>query len=1061
MLFKTFIAFGSRRGNMAAQRLKGILQRLFIFYLFYILLRGLQPVETSERTGGISCLFSVAKSLARVELSTTTRRVTTKLPKVPFQFKLSKACQLMKYCSLAALILLAGDISPNPGWNQPVLNKPGLKISHLNIRSLPAHFDEFRILMHDNPFDIMCLTETWLNSSDSNDEIHIDGYNIIRTDRDDVHRGGGTAIYYNAKLNARQRTDINAELDIEATWLEVTSPNRSKTLICSTYCPDKESYCIFRSDLERMLERASVEGSEQLYLGDFNQDLLPKKLSADARDLRQLLASYQFTQLIKDPTRITARSETLLDHIYTTDTGKVTASGVTQCSISDHSLTYVIRRARKQRGPSKNINYRNFKNYSTENFQDDLHQTSWESVNTSLTVEDGWNEFITTFTRVSDRHAPLATKRARAVTLPWLTNEIRAAMRKRDFYHRRAQKTKTDNDWIVYKDLRNKTTHLIRDSKRNYYSNVINANKKDQGKLWKTLKSAISNTKKSPHVGLLETTAGIKQEPHEIAHGFSDHFRTAVTKIRSNLQAVCTRSTPRKSSAVLRLSSIKEDFVCSELRKIKATKSTGLDNIPARLLKDGAVVISKPLTILLNRSLTEGTIPSDWKHATITPIHKSGSTSDAANYRPISTLPVFAKILERAVHAMVYSYLQEHRLLSKYQSGYRPLHSTCTCLADVTNKLLHNMDKGQLTGMVFLDLSKAFDTIDHYLMLDKLISLGFSDTAVIWFKAYLTDRTQSVRVNGVVSDPQPIQFGVPQGSILGPLLFITYINDLPSVVKNCDIQLYADDTLLFYSSNSIEDIESCLSADLSSIISWLDSNYLFLNYKKTKVMLTGTHQRLAKVNDFCVLVNSKTLGRVYQFKYLGLVLDPTLSWNDHIDHMSSKISSRLGMLRKARKVIPRDACITLYNAMILPLFDYCAAVWDGCSKTNRDYLDKLQARAASIIEGRKVVQSEIQELLGWPTLDTRRKYQICLQVFKCINGLAPAYLIDNFQFSRDFHHYNTRNKDQIRLPRAKTSKYQSSFKYHGAKTWNDLPAHIRNETGQAIFKNRLKKYLFL
>ena len=327
-------------------------------------------------------------------------------------------------------------------------------------------------------------------------------------------------------------------------------------------------------------------------------------------------------------------------------------------------------------------------NYSKENFQENLHNVSWDSVNTTLTVEDGWKEFIKTFTSVSDRHAPLATKRARAVTLPWLNSEIRALMRKRDFHHRRAQKTKTDNDWIIYKDLRNKTTHLIRESKRSYYSNVINANKKDQGKLWKTLKSVISSSKKSSHIGSLETTTGLKQEPQEIAHGFSEHFHTAIIKRRNNLQAVYTQLRLPRTRAIFQLTTVEEDLACSELRKIKTSKSTDLDNIPARLLKDGAIVISKPLTVLINRSLVEGAIPSEWKHATVTPIHKSGSTTDAANYRPISTLPVFAKILERAVHSMVYSYLQENRLLSKYQSGYCPLHSTSTCLTDVTNQIL-------------------------------------------------------------------------------------------------------------------------------------------------------------------------------------------------------------------------------------------------------------------------------------------------------------------------------------------------------------------------------------
>ena len=249
---------------------------------------------------------------------------------------------------------------------------------------------------------------------------------------------------------------------------------------------------------------------------------------------------------------------------------------------------------------------------------------------------------------------------------------------------------------------------------------------------------------------------------------------------------------------------------------------------------------------------------------------------------------------------------------------------------------------------------------------------------------------------------------------------------------DCDIQLYADDTLLFYSSNSVTDIESCLTRNLSSIRSWLDSNYLSLNYLKTKSMLVGTHQRLAKVEMFCVKASERTLSRVFKFKYLGVVLDPTLSWNDHIDHISSKISSRLGMLRKARKVIPREACVILYDSMILPLFDYCAAVWDGCGKTNRDYLDKLQRRAASIIEKRRVEQDEIYSTLGWLSFQSRRKYQVCLQVFKCLNNLAPVCLLNEFRFSSDIHNYNTGNKDLIRVPRAKTTKYQSSFRCNGA-----------------------------
>ena len=227
-----------------------------------------------------------------------------------------------------------------------------------------------------------------------------------------------------------------------------------------------------------------------------------------------------------------------------------------------------------------------------------------------------------------------------------------------------------------------------------------------------------------------------------------------------------------KASCIFGLSTIND---CKELKRIKTSKSTGLSNIPARLLKDGCNALAKPLAILMNRSFAEGAIPSDWKHAMVAPVFKVSSKKDPANYRPISVLPAFFKILERAVHTMVYHYLQENQLLTACQSGFRSLHSTRTCLIDTKKLLIHNNDKGLLTGTIFLVLSEAFDTLDHK-MQEKLSLLGFNTSPVLWFNEYLTNRTQSVIINGVVSDPQSIPFGVPQGSILGPLLFIVYIN---------------------------------------------------------------------------------------------------------------------------------------------------------------------------------------------------------------------------------------------------------------------------------------------
>ena len=372
------------------------------------------------------------------------------------------------------------------------------------------------------------------------------------------------------------------------------------------------------------------------------------------------------------------------------------------CAISDHSLVYLVRRSKKPSAGCKFIRYRCYKNYTPEKFCADLHFASWDSIDTSLTVDDAWESFKNILTNIIDQHAPIATKRARAETLPWLNADIRNHMKRRDHHHAKAIKLKTTEQWSIYRTLRNKTTSLIREAKRDYCSNLIEENKEDSAKLWKSLKSAISTNAKCSNIGCLDTTTGLTYEPKQIAQGLAHYFGSVVQKIRGGLLAPPRRSLlSPKTHHTFRLSTISEEFVRTELKKIRSSKSTGLADIPARLLKDGSEAIAKPLTLLMNRTISEGSIPSEWKHAVVTPVCKSDSKTDPANYRPISVLPVFSKILERAVHKMVYTYLQQHNLLSVYQSGFRSLHSTSTCLADVTNTLLKNIDNGQFTGLVF------------------------------------------------------------------------------------------------------------------------------------------------------------------------------------------------------------------------------------------------------------------------------------------------------------------------------------------------------------------------
>ena len=285
-----------------------------------------------------------------------------------------------------------------------------------------------------------------------------------------------------------------------------------------------------------------------------------------------------------------------------------------------------------------------------------------------------------------------------------------------------------------------------------------------------------------------------------------------------------------------------------------------------------------------------------------------------------------------------------------------------------------------------------------------------------------------------------------------------YINDLPLSARHCDFELYAEDTLLFFASNDTNTIEAKMISDLENVIQWLHSNFLVLNLGRTKIMLVGTHQRLATAQDFKIKANEVNIERVDHFKYLGDLMDQNLSWNDHTSYIGWKIASRLGMLRRARQVLPRSACTTLYNAMILPLFDFCAEVWDSCGIGNKNYLDKLNRRAASIIEHRSVEASELRTVLVWPSLQARRNYLKCLMVFKSLHTLAPSYLLTEFRHACEIHQYNTRHCDLLRLPVAKTTKCQGSFRYNGTSTFNSLPASVRSLRELAEFKRLAKRY---
>ena len=396
---------------------------------------------------------------------------------------------------------------------------------------------------------------------------------------------------------------------------------------------------------------------------------------------------------------------------------------------------------------------------------------------------------------------------------------------------------------------------------------------------------------------------------------------------------------------------VTESFVFKQLKGLKVKKATGLDRIPACLLKDSAAVITQSITLLVNLSLSTGIVPDEWKQARVVPLHKSGGREVMDNYRPISILPVISKIAEKAVNVQLQQYLTQHGLLNSFQSGFRRYHSTQTAVTYFCDTIRRSTDAGKLTGALFIDLKKAFDTVPHDDLICKLKRFGMEENSLAWLTSYLTNRSQAVCVEDELSSPMPVFSGVPQGSILGPVLFILYINDLPSCIQFSNIMMYADDTVIYLSSTTTLDIELKLNLDLVNLSQWLHHNKLVLNMKKTEFMTFGTRQRLAKqkCDETDISLNGQSIKHTDTFKYLGVVLDDTLSFNDHVDYVRTKVSKILGMFSRIRPSLTLEAANRLYKAMVLPVLDYCDAVWHECGQGNSDKMERLQRRAARII----------------------------------------------------------------------------------------------------------------
>ena len=507
-----------------------------------------------------------------------------------------------------------------------------------------------------------------------------------------------------------------------------------------------------------------------------------------------------------------------------------------------------------------------------------------------------------------------------------------------------------------------------------------------------------------------------------------------------------------------RLSPVRTRFVFDQLSELKVGKSTGLDGISVRFLKDGAEVLAGPLCHIVNLSITSEVVPSGMKDARVTPLFKKGSRLDCGNFRPVSILNVLSKVLERAVHAQFVSYLTKQGVLTESQSGFRPGFSTGTCLLGLSDYIKREMSKGKLVGLVLLDLQKAFDCVDHSILLDKLGKMGVG--SVDWFRSYLSGRRQCVLVDGVVSDFKEVTCGVPQGSILGPILFLCYVNDM-AISLGCHLSLYADDSTLVASGRNASELGAYLSGQLARCKDWMVDNKLSLHLGKTECILIGSKRRLKGAQDFRVLCDGSEVKRVSSVRYLGVMLDENFKGSVQGMSVIKKVASRLGFLYRSASLLDFDSRKVLCSSLVQPCIDFCVVSWYiGLSNKFKERLDVLQRKMVRYIYGwgpRSHVGTSTLRELGWLTISDRVRYFAVLHVFKIKRRTAPSYLCHNFVPVSNVHDHRTRGSNyDFHLSHGDVP---GTFSYFGKVQWNSLPDKLRSIESVDLFKAKLKQHL--
>ena len=852
--------------------------------------------------------------------------------------------------------------------------------------------------------------------------------------------------------------------------------NNNNILVVSGYRPPNTSAKSSLKEYNEILKSVKKNKHHELIIGlDHNYDLLKSAQNTSTNQFLNLNIDNDLTPCITKPTRVTNKTATLIDNVMISNKLFYNYTPyILLDDISDHYPCLVILHdVNKCKRDKIRITKRTLNDLTIDQLNDTLSNVDWSYLE-KLDANEGFNKFHETLTSALDRTCPkreFLIRHDKVIRDPWITKGLSNSLRRQKQLYKNQLRLKNTDLVDKYKKYRNTLQKILRVSKIQYFTRKCEELKTNSRKLWQLINQVTGKGKPKKHViECLKIDNLLQYSPQKITNGFCDHFANVGKNYAEKLK-------PPKVLVETYIEEISQSNKCmfmyptdiseisSLIRLLPSKISSGFDDISNILLKRICHNIVLPLNIIFNKSLSGGLFSELMKKADVSPLFKSKLENDTSNYRPISLLLTISKVLEKIVYKRTYAFMEETGQIYKSQYGFRSQHSCENAVSELVSEIIKGFQNGFYTTALFLDLSKAFDTLEHKVLLSKLEKYGIRGTCLDWFCSYLSDRKIRVKCqvasSGKIeySEYQTVNYGTPQGSCLGPLIFLLFTNDLYSHLNHSSSILFADDTTLYKVHRNLNYLRWCLQDDMNTLIDWFNANKLTLNVDKTICILfqpSGSHK------DFGIEINGILIQSTETTKFLGMWLDHHLSWSTHIGKLIIKLKMNINLLKHSKNLMTKDCKRLVYFAHIQSNIKYGIVLWgNAISQEQLAKLTKIQTKCIGYLD-----QTCDFKSLKILRISSIIDLENCKFGYKLIHGILPikieeSRLNDNNKKSlKKTHGYYTRNKKIPNVPIKMNKQYRASFLNKGSQSLLKLPVEIHEKPNLRNFTNTVKIHLF-